>query len=69
MVIVLPQIPSYGKKLVVKDEGNQINTYNITVQAGIGKSVENDISVTMSSNHQSFSFSIMVPTGISYNVL
>jgi hypothetical protein len=56
VTIVLPQIPSYGKKLVVKDEGNQINTYNITVQAGIGKSVENDISVTMSSNHQSFSF-------------
>ena len=56
VTIVLPQIPSYGKKLVVKDEGNQINTYNITVQAGIGKSVENDISVTMSNNHQSFSF-------------
>ena len=56
VTIVLPQIPSYGKKIVVKDEGNQINTYNITVQAGIGKSVENDISVTMSSNHQSFSF-------------
>jgi hypothetical protein len=56
VTIVLPQIPFYGKKLVVKDEGNQINTYNITVQAGIGKSVENDISVTMSSNHQSFSF-------------
>jgi hypothetical protein len=56
VTIVLPQIPSYGKKLVVKDEGNQINTYNITVQAGIGKSVENNISVTMSSNHQSFSF-------------
>lgn len=56
VVIVLPQIPSYGKKLVVKDEGNQINTYNITVQAGIGKSVENDVSVTMSINHQSFSF-------------
>jgi hypothetical protein len=56
VTIVLPQIPSYGKKLIVKDEGNKINTYNITVQAGIGKSVENDISVTMSSNHQSFSF-------------
>lgn len=56
VVIVLPQIPSYGKKLVVKDEGNQINIYNITVQAGIGKSVENDVSVTMSINHQSFSF-------------
>jgi hypothetical protein len=56
VTIVLPQIPSYGKKLIVKDEGNRINTYNITVQAGIGKSVENDISVIMSSNHQSFSF-------------
>ena len=56
VTIVLPQIPSYGKKIVVKDEGNKINLYNITVQAGIGKSVENDISVTMSSNHQSFSF-------------
>ena len=56
VTIVLPQIPSYGKRLVVKDEGNKINLYNITVQAGIGKSVENDISVTMSSNHQSFSF-------------
>jgi hypothetical protein len=56
VTIVLPQIPSYGKKLVIKDEGNQIDTYNITVQAGIGKSVENDISVTMSSNHQSFTY-------------
>ena len=56
VTIVLPQIPSYGKKLIVKDEGNKINTYNITVQAGIGKSVENDISVTMSSNHQSFTY-------------
>ena len=56
VTIVLPQIPSYGKKIVVKDEGNKINLYNITVQAGIGKSVENNISVTMSSNHQSFSF-------------
>jgi hypothetical protein len=56
VTIVLPQLPSYGKKLIVKDEGNQINTYNITVQAGIGKSVENDISVTMNINHQSFSF-------------
>ena len=56
VVIVLPQIPSYGKKLVVKDEGNQINTYNITVQAGIGKSVENDISVIMNINHQSLTY-------------
>jgi hypothetical protein len=56
VTIVLPQLPSEGKKLIVKDEGNQINTYNITVQAGIGKSVENSTSITMSSNHQSFSF-------------
>jgi hypothetical protein len=56
VTIVLPQLPSDGKKLIVKDEGNQINTYNITVQAGIGKSVENSTSITMSSNHQSFSF-------------
>ena len=34
VTIVLPQIPSYGKKLIVKDEGNKIATYNITVQAG-----------------------------------
>jgi hypothetical protein len=56
VTIVLPQLPSYGKKLIVKDEGNKINLYNITVQSGIGKSVENNVSVTMSSNHQSFSF-------------
>jgi hypothetical protein len=56
VTIVLPQLPSDGKKLIVKDEGNQINTYNITIQAGIGKSVENSTSITMSSNHQSFSF-------------
>jgi hypothetical protein len=56
VTIVLPQLPSYGKKIVVKDEGNKINLYNIIVQSGIGKSVENDVSVTMSSNHQSFSF-------------
>jgi hypothetical protein len=56
VTIVLPQIPSYGKKLVVKDEGNKIHTYNITVQAGIGKSVENDDSVIMKVDHQSFTF-------------
>jgi hypothetical protein len=56
VTIVLPQIPSYGKKLIVKDEGNKINTYNITVQAGIGKSVENDNSVIMKNNHQSFTY-------------
>lgn len=56
VTIVLPQIPSYGKKLIVKDEGNKINTYNITVQAGIGRSVENDSSVVMKINHQSFTY-------------
>lgn len=56
VVIVLPQIPSYGKKLIVKDEGNKIATYNITVQAGAGTSVENDTSVLMKINHQSFTY-------------
>jgi hypothetical protein len=56
VVIVLPQIPSYGKKLIVKDEGNKIATYNITVQAGAGTSVENDSSVIMTINHQSFTY-------------
>ena len=56
VTIVLPQIPSYGKKLIVKDEGNKIATYNITVQAGAGTSVENDSSVIMTINHQSFTY-------------
>jgi len=56
VTIVLPQIPSYGKKLIVKDEGNKISTYNITVQAGAGTSVENDSSVIMTINHQSFTY-------------
>ena len=56
VTIVLPQIPSYGKKLIVKDEGNKIATYNITVQAGAGVSVENDTSVVMKINHQSFTY-------------
>ena len=56
VTIVLPQIPSYGKKLIVKDEGNKINLYNITVQAGAGTSVENDSSVIMTINHQSFTY-------------
>ena len=56
LTIVLPQIPSYGKKLIVKDEGNKIATYNITVQAGAGTSVENDTSVAMKINHQSFTY-------------
>jgi hypothetical protein len=56
VTIILPQIPSYGKKLIVKDEGNKIATYNITVQAGAGTSVENDTSVLMKINHQSFTY-------------
>ena len=56
LTIVLPQIPSYGKKLIVKDEGNKIATYNITVQTGAGTSVENDSSVIMTINHQSFTY-------------
>jgi hypothetical protein len=56
VTIVLPQIPKDGKKLIIKDEGNKINTYNITVLAGAGTSVENDTSVIMSINHQSFTF-------------
>lgn len=56
VTIVLPQLPSYGQKLIVKDEGNKVSTYNITVQAGIGKSVENDSSVVMKINHQSFTY-------------
>jgi len=56
VTIVLPQIPSYGKKLIVKDEGNKIATYNITVQAGAGTSVENDTSVIMNINHQSLTY-------------
>ena len=56
VTILLPQIPSYGKKLIVKDEGNKIATYNITVQAGAGTSVENDTSVLMKINHQSVTY-------------
>ena len=56
VTIVLPTSPNTGKKLIVKDEGNKIATYNITVQAGAGTSVENDNSVTMKINHQSFTY-------------
>lgn len=56
VTIVLPLSPSIGKKITVKDEGNNISTYNITVQTGIGQSVENDTSVIMSINHQSFTY-------------
>lgn len=56
VTIVLPISPNTGKKLIVKDEGNKIATYNITVQAGAGTSVENDSSVIMTINHQSFTY-------------
>ena len=56
VTIILPETPSDGKKITVKDEGNKVSTYNITVQAGIGKSVENDSSVVMGINHQSFTY-------------
>ena len=56
VTIVLPTSPNTGKKLIVKDEGNKINLYNITVQAGAGTSVENDSSVIMTINHQSLTY-------------
>ena len=56
VTIVLPTSPNTGKKIIVKDEGNNISTYSITVQAGIGKSVENDTSVIMNINHQSLTY-------------
>ena len=56
VTIVLPTSPNTGKKLIVKDEGNKIATYNITVQTGAGTSVENDTSVVMKINHQSFTY-------------
>ncbi len=56
VTIVLPISPNTGKKLIVKDEGNKIATYNITVQAGAGTSVENDSSVIMTINHQSLTY-------------
>jgi hypothetical protein len=56
VTIVLPTSPNTGKKLIVKDEGNKIATYNITVQAGAGTSVENDSSVIMNINHQSLTY-------------
>ena len=54
--IRLPTSPIVGKKITVKDEGNKISLHNITVTVGAGVSVENDISVVMKINHQSFTF-------------
>lgn len=56
VTIVLPPSPITGKKIIVKDEGNNATTYNITVRAGVGVSVENDTSVIMNINHQSFTY-------------
>ena len=56
VIIQLPPSPITGKKIIVKDEGNKIATYNITVQTGAGTSVENDSSVIMTINHQSFTY-------------
>jgi hypothetical protein len=56
VTIQLPISPITGKKITVKDEGNKISTYNITVAVGAGVSVENDTSVVMKINHQSFTY-------------
>ena len=52
----LPISPIVGKKITVKDEGNKISLHNITVTVGAGVSVENDTSVVMKINHQSFTY-------------
>jgi hypothetical protein len=56
VLIDLPSYPTTGKKITIKDEGNKISTYNVTVRAGIGASVENNTSVVMKINHQSFTY-------------
>jgi hypothetical protein len=56
VTIDLPISPAAGKQIIIKDEGNKISTYNITVRAGIGASVENDSSVLMKINHESFTY-------------
>ena len=56
VTIQLPTSPIVGKKVTVKDEGNKISLHNITVTVGAGVSVENDTSVVMKINHQSFTF-------------
>jgi hypothetical protein len=56
VTITLPSSPPPGKQIVVKDEGNNIATYNITVTVGAGVSVENDTSVVMNINHQSLTY-------------
>ena len=56
VIIDLPTTAVAGKQIIVKDEGNKISTYNITVRAGVGASVENDNSVIMKINHESFTY-------------
>lgn len=56
VTIDLPTTAAAGKQIIVKDEGNKISTYNITVRAGIGASVENNSSVVMKINHESFTY-------------
>jgi hypothetical protein len=56
VTIDLPTNAAPGKQIIIKDEGNKISTYNITVRAGIGASVENDTSVLMKINHESFTY-------------
>jgi hypothetical protein len=56
VTIQLPTSPIVGKKVTVKDEGNKISLHNITVTVGAGVSVENDTSVVMKINHQSFTY-------------
>ena len=56
VTIDLPTTAAAGKQIIVKDEGNKISTYNIIVRAGIGASVENNSSVVMKINHESFTY-------------
>lgn len=56
VTIDLPISPAAGKQIIIKDEGNKISTYNVTIRAGIGASVENDSSVIMKINHESFTY-------------
>ncbi|NBV28488.1 hypothetical protein EBS02_05660 [bacterium] len=56
VTIDLPTNASPGKQIIVKDEGNKISTYNVTIRAGVGASVENDTSVLMKINHESFTY-------------
>jgi hypothetical protein len=60
VTIVLPLYPSLGKRIIVKDEGinvGNISTISITIAAGVGKSIDNEDSINMTSNaYQSYTF-------------